>query len=366
MKKIVPAAICWLVSFSVFASPPDSLSYFIQKGEWFKAKTESDIAVIRNRNSHFAWFQRGEVYYNIYKDTKNEKYFVTPQQALNEATTSYLKALGLTQKAGSINVTYLNRLERCHTDYLNSGSKSYLDQDYETAFQHYGKAIDITEAIGRASKKIVFDTVSIFYQALALEKSGNNDGARKNYLRLMSMKYANPDLYSNLAYIYKLNNEYANAIKTIETGLKYFPDNKSLLVDWVNISIIAGRQHEIVDALKTRVQKNPTNATISFLLATLYDNMNMVIEAELYYKKTIETDTAFAEATYNLAVMYYNQAMDKNKQLINIDRSSQLFKNTLTDRNNYLKKAEQYFKKALSVNPKEIERILKNISKSLS
>jgi tetratricopeptide (TPR) repeat protein len=362
------ATVILLLSCFVYSSAfaADSLAYYIQHNDWLKSKTASDKQVIKNRISHFGWFQRGEVYYAISKDNKGEKYFITPVQALNEATTSYLKAVALTQKTGKVNTTYISRLERCHNDFLNLGSKSYLNQDYEAANRQYENAIDITEAIGRAHKKIMFDTVSIFYQALALEKTGNTVGARKNYLKLISMKYANPDLYSNLAYLYKLNSEYANAIKTIETGLKYFPDNKSLLVDWVNISIIAGKQHEIAEPLKAKALKNETNAHISFLLASLYDNMNMHSEAELFYKKTIERDSAFTEAKYNLAVMYYNRAMDINKQLNNIDRNSQLFKNTLADRNILLKKAEQYFKKAFSINPKEIEKILKQISKSLT
>jgi shikimate kinase len=59
--------------------------------------------------------------------------------------------------------------------------------------------------------------------------------------------------------------------------------------------------------------------------------------------------------------MYYNLAMDKNKQLNVLDRKSNEFKQIIAERNTLLKKAEPYFKRAEKINPKETERIIKNI-----
>jgi tetratricopeptide (TPR) repeat protein len=365
MKRSIQFFLLLIVCSTAWGFYPDSVSYYMQRNDLYKAKRIADMEAVKNKNAHFIWYQRGEVYLMIAKD-KEKKYPVTTIEALTEGCRSIHKAVSLAQKTGKVNPAYLSRLNRCHDDMLDAGNNSYLQQDYEVAYSFYEKAIDITNLLSQLNKKIIFDTLAIFNQALVMEKTGNTEGAKKNYLQLMSWKYRSPDLYSNLAIIYRNNSEYNNAIKTVENGLKIFPSNKQLLVDWINIGIIAGRQNEIVNELKEKALRQKNNADMYFVLASLYDNMNLTLDAEYFYKKTFETDTGYVQANYNLAVMYYNLAMEKNKQLNNIDRNSELFKNTLSDRNNYLKKAEPLFKKSTRINPKEVEKILKNISKMLS
>jgi tetratricopeptide (TPR) repeat protein len=356
--------IVFLNAFALYAFP-DSVSYYIQRNDLVKAKRIADMEAVKNKSSHFTWYQRAEVYFLIAKD-KKKKNDIGAEEAMLEACRCIQKAVLLSQQTGKVSPAYINRLVRCHDEILEAGNQSYLRQDYDRAYVYFEKAIELTSLLSRVNKKILFDTIAIFNQALVLEKTGNTEGAKKKYLQLISLKYHIPELYSNLAFIYRTNGEYANAMKTLEDGLKLFPTNRYLLADWVNVGALMGRQQEILNSIKEKALQQKNNADLYFILASLYDNMNMTLDAEYYYKKTFEVDTGYVEAKYNLAVMYYNLAMEKNKQLNNIDRNSELFKNTLSDRNFLLKKSEQMFKQVQRINVQEVEKILRNISKMLS
>jgi tetratricopeptide (TPR) repeat protein len=337
----------------------DSINYYLQINDLLNAKRLADKQVQQLRADAYTWYLRGEVYAALSKD--REQKIITTEDAFIESCNCFIKTVTTARKTGKVSSTYMNKLSRCHLDMNTNGNKYFKQQDFDKAYQFYQKSLDITTLTNQVNKKIEFDTVTIFSQALALEKIGNTEAAKENYLKLLSLKYKNPSLYSNLAYLFKSKEQYGNAIKTIEAGLKISPFDKSLLTDWVNFHIITGKQNAIVNELKQKVQQQKNNADIHFILASLYDNISFTLDAENYYKKTLAIDSSYNAAAYNLAVMYYNLAMDKNKQLNVLDRKSNEFKQIIAERNTLLKKAEPYFKRAEKINPKETDRIIKNI-----
>lgn len=349
-------------SLSLFSSN-DSINYYLQKFDLLNAKRVADKEVQKLKQDPYSWFLRGEVYTAISKD--REQKFLTHDNALIEACKCYSKTATLARKSGKVSSTYISKLSKCQQDLTQNGNAAFKVQDYEKANNFYSESLKITTQLNQINRKIDFDTVTLFNQALVLEKLGDTESAKQNYLKLLSIKYSNPVLYSNLAYIYKGQEQYQNAIKTIEAGLKIYPYEKNLLVDWVNFHIITGKQEAILNDLKQKVQQQKNNTNLHFLLASLYDNISFTLDAEAHYKKAIDLDSSYIVAAYNLAVMYYNLAMDKNKLLNELDRNSENFKKIISERNILLKKAEPYFKKATPVNPQEIERIIKNIRKSI-
>jgi tetratricopeptide (TPR) repeat protein len=365
MNKICVALLFVSVYSLKFAfASNDSTSFYLQRYDLANAQRVADKQVLKSKSDAYAWYLRGEVYWAISKD--KEQKLLNTEDAFIESCNCFYKTVSLARKTGKVSSTYMGRLTRCQQDLSQVGNKYFKQQDYDKAYIFYDKSLENTTLINLVNKKIDFDTTTLYNQALTLEKTGNAEAAKQNYLKLISIKYRNPVLYTNLAYLYKSKEQYTNAIKTIEAGLKIFPYDKTLLTDWVNFHIIIEKQGEIVEALKQKVLKQKNNADLNFLLASLYDNINFTLDAENYYKKTLAIDTAYVAAAYNLAVMYYNLAMDKNKQLNNLDRNSETFKQIITERNTLFKKAEPYFKKAERINPKEIERIIKSIRNATS
>ncbi len=344
-------------------SSNDSINFYLKKFDLVSAKRIADKEVQKLKQDPYSWFLRGEVYSAISKD--REQKIMTHDQAIIEACKCFSKTAILAKKTGKVSSTYIAKLNKCQQELTQNGNTAFKTQEYDKANIFYSESLNTTNVINQINRKIDFDTVTLFNQALVLEKLGNTESAKQNYLKLLSLKYSNPVLYSNLAYIYKGLEQYQNAIKTIEAGLKIYPYEKNLLIDWVNFHIITGKQQEILNDLKQKVQQQKNNANLHFLLASLYDNISFTLDAEAHYKKAIDLDSNYVSAAYNLAVMYYNLAMDKNKILNETDRNSEDFKRIISERNILLKKAEPYFKKAMPLNPEEIERIIKNIRKSI-
>jgi len=360
--KLLASFSLFIFCFSAYAIT-DSINYYMQRNDLKKAKKLTDKAIISKKYDPYVWFQRGEVYTALSKENRNEE--AAFQSYVLEACKCFQKAVSINQKSKT-NTTYIGRVNKCHDDISKLAQQQYKNKNYEESYQLFEKVLDISALQNKINKRIEFDTTTLFNQALAFEKVGNMIEAKKNYLQLLSLKNKNPLVYVNLAYIYKSENQAVNAIKTLEQGLKLFPFNKYLITDWVNISIIAGKQREIVNQLRQKVMLNKNNADLNFVLASLYDNMNLTLDAEAFYKKTIDIDTGFIQASYNLAVMYYNIGIEKNKQLNSLDRNSESFKAIIAERNILFKKAETYFKKSKRLNPKEIELIIKNIRNSVS
>jgi tetratricopeptide (TPR) repeat protein len=352
--------------FKTLGDNPDSISVYLQQLDFENARKIAEQQVKLNKYSHYSWFQLGEVYSLISKELKQNNLTDKSDSMMTSSCNCYIKAVNLYFKSGKINPTYVNRLERCHANILNSGNGYFLNHQYDKAYQCYDLTIEITSIISRMNRAIKFDTISIFYQALTLEKNGNIEAAKKNYLKLMSMNYQNPDLYINLASIFNTGKNYNNAIAIIRKGLKLFSTNKTLLIDYGRTSILAGRQQETIADLKEKTDRIKNNADLFFVIATLYDNINASSEAEVFYKKCIETDPKYLEASYNLGVMYYNLAIEKNKILNELNRNDDAFLQILSERNMLFKKAEPFFKKSVDLNPKEVQKILKNISQALS
>lgn len=359
MKQLILFVLIIFKTFWLCAGN-DSINYYLQRMDLINAKRVADKEVQKLKQDPYSWYLRGEVYTALSRD-KDLK-IINADDAYIEACKCFSKTATIAQKTGKVSSTYIAKLNKCQQDLTQNGNNAFRKQDYDKANLFYDESLGITALLNQINRKIDFDTITLFNQALALEKIGNAEAAKQNYLKLLSIKYSNPVLYSNLAYIYKGLEQYQNAIKTIEAGLKLYPYEKSLLIDWVNFHIIIGKQREILNAMKQKVQQQKNNADLHFLLASLYDNISFNLDAEAHYKKAIELDSSYTAASYNLAVMYYNLAMEKNKKLNDLDRNSEEFKLIISERNTLLKKAEPYFKKATPIiNPKEIERIIKNI-----
>lgn len=341
----------------------DSIRFYISSNDLIKAKYFADKEITKNKNNAYTWFLRGEVYHLIYD--KAEPNLLSPDSSLNIACTCYQKAVLIAKTKGKISSSYSMKLSRCNELLSMKGYQYYQEQEYEKSILFFESALDLFQLYNKIQKKIKFDTLTLFNYALALEKNGENEEAKQQYLKLLSLKFKNPLMYAHLAQLYKEQNQYQNAIKTLDAGLLLFPEHKLLLTDWLNLHVINESQDLALLYLKSRYAKNPKNVPLNLALAYLYDNIGNSESAEFYYIQCISLDSNFYAATFNLAVLYYNSAIDINIQLNNSDRTSTFFKTQLTNRNTLLKKALLYFQKSALAYKKETDTLIKSIEKQL-
>ncbi len=353
------ATTCFIFIFQS-AVAIDSVNYYLQHHDLQNAVRVSDKKVTQLKNDHYAWFQRGEVYIALAKDKKGIA-DISKENATDIACNCFIKSVQLAKKTGKVSSVYITRLERCYDELFSIGVSYYKKQDFEKSYQFFETSIQVFNALNQYHKIIAFDTIGIYFQTLTLEKTGNIEVAKKNYLKLLSMKYSKPEVYLNLAHIYSIQEQFDNAIKTLKTGLVIAPDNRLILSDLVRVSLIAEKQKELLALLKDIVKNKKANAYHYFILGSLYDDMNFTLDAESFYIKSLEKDSNFLDAAYNLGILYYNSAIEKNKLLNETERDNPSYKVLLSERNLLLKKAEPYFKKAQAIKPKESEKALKYI-----
>ena len=80
--------------------------------------------------------------------------------------------------------------------------------------------------------------------------------------------------------------------------------------------------------------KFPESAGLHFISASLKETSGKTDLAEAEYKKTIELDSAYTDAYFNLGSIYYNKGVDLLKKAMNKD-----------DKN----KADEFYKKAMEM-----------------
>jgi cytochrome c-type biogenesis protein CcmH/NrfG len=147
----------------------------------------------------------------------------------------------------------------------------------------------------------------------------------------------NPDMYLFLLDAYEQQKDEANFLKTIVDAKAKYADNKAIANRELNYYIKAGKQDELVKKLEDVITKDPNNAELLFTLGITYENLSkngkdklgkpmvdptLVAKAEASYLKAIQANGNQADYQYNLGALYYNNAVEVNKQMNAIAGSS--------------------------------------------
>ncbi len=130
------------------------------------------------------------------------------------------------------------------------------------------------------------------------------------------------------SYLYKLQNDYDNAIVTIEKALDIRPDAAQFYPLYASYLDDTKQYEKAVRMLQSAVVKFPTNDQLYFFLGSLQDKAGNRQETLLSMKKTIELNPDHVQALNYLAYTY-------------------------ADMSENLDEAYQYAKKALSLKPED-------------
>jgi tetratricopeptide (TPR) repeat protein len=106
---------------------------------------------------------------------------------------------------------------------------------------------------------------------------------------------------------------YDKAIAVGEDGRKKYPDDADLLLTLSNSYIAANKIEIAIDAFKTGVEKDPQNQYYRYNYGVLLLGKNDFAGAEEQFKKALEIDPEYYNASYNLAVTYVKWGATINK-----------------------------------------------------
>ena len=97
---------------------------------------------------------------------------------------------------------------------------------------------------------------------------------------------------------------YEKAIKVLEEGRKYFPEDQNILLLLSNSYIGANKITVAIDAFKTGVQKDPKNKYYRYNYGVLLLGANKFEDAIENFKVAVEVDPEYVNAIYNMVASY--------------------------------------------------------------
>ena len=272
-----------------------------QDGDYLKAAEFIDQAILDEKANvkEKTWRYRGNIYTNLASDSA---LYAQVPDALEKAAASFVKAdeLDVKQRYSS---ERLADIARGATIAGNSGISYFNSGVYGRAGELFVTASEMTMMLGAV------DTMAIFNSALCFEKASMYDRAVDQYMMCGGYGYQVPDVFLFAANIQKMEGDTAKALTTLQNARQDFPREQALIIEELNIYLVAGQFELAKENLMLAAEQDPTNEILWFSLGSVYDNLGMQDEAVDAYSKSLEIKGDYFDANYNLGALYFNKAV---------------------------------------------------------
>jgi tetratricopeptide (TPR) repeat protein len=264
-----------------------------------EAKASIDKVVVHEKTAGdaSAWAYRALIYSDLASIDSVE---TTGKPLVAEAAKSIAKAKEL-DKAGAFK-DKIDMANKVLNNYqLNLGVRQFKANKYDDAFASFNDALIYEPG----------DTLSIYYGGLSAINAKNNKNAIKQYEALIKTNYSNnAQIYNDLSRLYALEKDTVSAIRLASEGSKKFPKNSLLATQEIELSLISGKQKEVITKITDQETKEPTNKLYPFYLGIAHGKLKNVTESEAAYKRAIAIDPNYADANLNLGSSILNRGID--------------------------------------------------------
>jgi len=312
MKKLALLVIFCLTVAGVYAqnSAVNKANTFMTKGDLAMAKEQIDLAVNheKTKNKPNTWYIKGQVYEKI-AFSEDPAFKDMSDDAMNTAVEAYNKAKELDEgnKFGGLADIQMDNM---WGQLINKGAEYYNQDDYSNALIYFAKSATLKPT----------DTTGFYYAGIAAQQAENYDAALSNYYKLIDLDYHNEDIYSSVIYLERSHNEdNQKALEVLAKAREHFPENDALMKEEINLLILEKQTDQALGKLKAAVESDPNNANLYYNMAYISEQTGDDDEALTYYKKAIEIDPTYFDATFNVAVNYYNKAAEILKKANDMD-----------------------------------------------
>ena len=203
-----------------------------------------------------------------------------------------------------------------HVYYINGGAYYFDQKDYNKAydfFEQYLKISDMPMFKGEAvaERDSNFMTVQ-FYAAVAATQLGDSQKAIAALERAKNTDYRASEVYQYLCYEYEQAKDTVNLEKTLEEGLNKFPEEQYFLMSLINNYIYSNRNEKAIEYLNTAIAKDSNNPQLYDVMGRVYETgLKDYAKAEEYFKKALAINPDYIESLSNLGRVYYNQGVNK-------------------------------------------------------
>lgn len=189
----------------------------------------------------------------------------------------------------------------------------------------YDEAMEIFYDTYTAYKTIGRKDTSLIYNAIVAAELGKKYEKVLEYGKVMlSDKVDNEGTWNKIHFAYLSLQDTANAEKTLKDGLALFPNDKALLLNYINICLQQKKEIVALTYIDKAIEKDPKNPALYLVLGNIYDSQanpkdvtnkdsakpanfeELMIKAELNYKKAVECKPEAFDANFNLGAVYNN------------------------------------------------------------
>ncbi|HEY4799946.1 MAG TPA: hypothetical protein VII99_12775 [Bacteroidia bacterium] len=354
MKKaiIISYSFFTFLSFAAFSQSQNlnsAVSYYEtdyvkynEAGSLQKAKEKIDLAAANESTKEKAktWHFRGLIYLasfdqnlkvEVNKNTTEKDYtkkllsaYLTfPTDLLDEAVKSFQKEIELDDKKVYSDEAKA-KIKSIAGIYSDKALSYMLNKNYDSAIPYYEKSIDTRKIVNAT-----IDTSSIYNLAVAARNTNNLKKTEELYDQLISMKYDKPEKwYLEEIRMYSSSGDTTATRKMVIKARTAMPDNYDILVEEMNLYTMGIEKasdpiqrknlaQKAIVALNTGISKNPKEAQLHLVLASVYNKlafpkekgnntnyMEYALKAEDEYKKAIDLKQDFQ--TYSTLGIYYH------------------------------------------------------------
>jgi len=193
-----------------------------------------------------------------------------------------------------------------------------------------------------------------YYTGVAAANAKKHDLSIKYFESMKDKKYQLSGVYQNLSSEYLALKDTANYMKTIKEAIEKLPKEPWFLQNLINFDIKINKIQDALTYLNTAIEREPNFAQYQFVKGQLYLTLENFDEANKAFNKAIELDPSKPDIYAELGRSYYNKAVKMAIDAAKI-KDTNLYNKEKKNIDEIFKLAIPYYKKAVELNPKEVE-----------
>lgn len=187
-----------------------------------------------------------------------------------------------------------------------TGSALYQAKEFKGAYEAFKATYDGYELLKKNNEPTTFDgpehEKALYYAGLCAQQAGQMEDARMIYKQLVDKGTAEAGVYEALIMMYQ-DEDPALAEQYLKQAREKYPDDQALLYAEINHLLAKGELTSLVEKLEQALKMDPGNVSIYITLGQIYDKL---------YQDSVTANPAFAQESFNKAMSYYKQALEKD------------------------------------------------------
>jgi len=361
MKKILIAVILIMANGNLFAqkSKVSNAIAYKESGKLNKAWEAIQEAINpanlkseKTINWADTWEARGEILEAIYK-SKDENFRKLVENPLEDAYKSFMKAIELDPKGGSPALK-IKLLSSFIPTLSNAAIEAFTTQKFDLSSDYFEKILTLEAApLFKADNTI--DTAIMYNTGLAAMNAKKYDKAIK-YFSLTAQHGYNPSSsYSQIINVYQQKGDTIASVRIMNEAIAKYPDDQSILIQLFNYYFAMGKTVEAIAYLDKAISKEKDNPSLHLNKGFALDKLGRQEDAIKEYELSIKLKVDYADAYYNIGVIYFNKGV-KQFDVANAVPSNEQDKFEIEKKkaDDEFAKAVPYLEKAVEYNPKDI------------